>query len=136
MLLNLEPRDKRPKVTLTDQLKISTNKLLSIYLINADTIPEITDKLYAMGKAIGHKLGAGQKQQSGSRRQKAGGGNRWECKLNQKMKELRQGIARISNELRRRKSRRKATRKEKAIIQNLETKLNINNLGSKKLRMV
>ena len=32
-LLNLEPRDKLPKVTLTYQLKISTNKLLSMYLI-------------------------------------------------------------------------------------------------------
>ena len=80
--------------------------------------------------------GAGQKQRSGSRRQKAGGRNQQECKLNQEMKELRHGIARISNELNRRKSRRKASRKEKAIIQNLKTKLNINNLGSKKLRIV
>ena len=70
----MEPRDKLPKVTLTDQLKISANKLLAIYLINVDTIPEITDKVYAMGKAIGDKLGASQKQRSGSRRQKAGGG--------------------------------------------------------------
>ena len=62
--------DKLSKVTLTDKLKISTNKLLSIYLINADTIPEIIDKVYAMGKAIGHKLGAGQRQRSVSRRQK------------------------------------------------------------------
>ena len=29
-LLNLEPRDKLPKMTLTDQLKISANKMLSI----------------------------------------------------------------------------------------------------------
>ena len=135
-LLNFEPRDKLPKVTLTDQLKISANKLLSIYLINVDTIPEITDKLYLMGKAIGHKLGASQKQQSGCRRQKAVGGNLLDHKLNREMKELRKGIARISNELHRRKSRRKASRKEKASIQNLKTKLNINNLGSKKLRMV
>ena len=65
----------------TDQLKISANNLLSIYLINADTIPEIKDKVYVMGKVIGHKLGAGQKQRSGNRRQKAGGGNRRERKL-------------------------------------------------------
>ena len=52
------------------------------------------------------------------------------------MKELRQGIARISNKLHRRKSRRKASRKEKVVIQNLKTKLNINNLGARKLRMV
>ena len=69
-------------MTVTDQLKISANNLLSIYLINADTISEITDKVYAMGKVIGHKLEAGQKQRSGSRRQKAGGGNRRERKLN------------------------------------------------------
>ena len=35
-LLNLEPRDKLPKLTLTDQLKISAKKLLPIFLINAD----------------------------------------------------------------------------------------------------
>ena len=81
-------------------------------------------------------MGADQKQQSGSRRQKAGGKKPAGRKLNQEIKELRQGIARISNELHRRKSRRKVSRKEKAIIQNLKTKLNINNLGSKKLRMV
>ena len=52
--------------------------------------------------------GAGQKQRSGSRRQKAGGRNQQECKLNREMKELRHGIARISNELNRSKSRRKA----------------------------
>ena len=117
-------------------MKISANKLLSIYLINADTIPEITDKVYAMGKPIGHKLGAGQKQRSGNRRQKAGGRNQRNRKLNQEMKELRQGIARISNERHRKKSKRKVSRKEKAIIQNLKIKLNINNFGSKKLRMV
>ena len=97
MLLNLKPRDKLPKVTLTDQLKISANKLFSVYLINADAIPEITDEVYAMGKVVGHKSGAGQKQRSGSRRQKAGGGNQQKCKLNREIKELRQGIARISN---------------------------------------
>ena len=123
-------------MTLTDQSKISANKLLhTVYRIK-NTKPEITDKVYAMGKAIDHKLGAGQKQRSGSRRQKAGGGNRRERKLDREMKELRQGIARISNELHRRKSRGKASRKEKAIIQNLKPKLNINNLGSKKLRIV
>ena len=75
--LNLEPRDKLPKVTLTDQFEINANKLLSIYLINADTIPEITDEVYAMGKAIGHKLGAGKKNkvEAGDRKQvgKTGG---------------------------------------------------------------
>ena len=93
-------------------------------------MPEITDKVNEMGKTIVHKLGAGQKHRSGSRRQKAGGGKRQECKLNREMKELRQGIARISNELHRRKFRRKPSRKEKAIIQTL------NNLDSKKLRIV
>ena len=44
-IINLEPRGKLPKVTLTDELKTSANKLLSIYLLNTDSIPELTDKV-------------------------------------------------------------------------------------------
>ena len=52
------------------------------------------------------------------------------------MKERRQGIARISNELHRRKVRRKATREERAIIQNRKVKLNDDKLDSNKLKLV
>ena len=64
-MINLEPRDKLPKVILTNELKTSANKILSIYLLNTDSIPEITDKVYAMGRAVSFKLGVGQREQNG-----------------------------------------------------------------------
>ena len=68
-MINLEPRDKLPKVMLTDKLKTSANKILSIYLLNTDSIPEITDKVYAMGRAVSFKLGVGQREQNGDWKQ-------------------------------------------------------------------
>ena len=100
-MINLEPRDKLPKVTLTDELKTSANIILSIYLLNTDSIPEITDKVYAMGRPVSLKLGVGQREQNGDQKQKPKEGNRRERKLKLEMKELRQGITRISNELHR-----------------------------------
>ena len=107
-MINLEPRDKLPKVTLTDELKTSVNKILSIYLLNTDSIPEITDKVYTMGRAVSFKLGVGQREQNGDRKQKPKEGNRRERKLKLETKDLKQGITRISNELHWRKVRRKA----------------------------
>ena len=42
---------------LDNQLKESAKQILSVYLKEVDTIPEIRDKVYAMGRAIGIKLG-------------------------------------------------------------------------------
>ena len=135
-MINLEPRDKLPKVTLTDELKTSANKILSIYHLNTDSIPEITDKVYPMGRAVSFKLGVGRREQNGDWKQKPKEGNWRECKLKLEMKELRQGITRISNELHWRKVRRKPSNKEKAVLGNLKAKLNDVQLNSQKLRMV
>ena len=89
-----------------------------------------------MGRAVSFKLGVGQREQNGNRKQKPKEGNRRERKLKLEMKELRQGITRISNELNRRKVRRKASNKEKAILWNLKAKLNDAQLNSQKLRMI
>ena len=42
---------------LDNQLKESAKQIFSIYLKEVDTIPEICDKVYAMGRATGIKLG-------------------------------------------------------------------------------
>ena len=52
-MLELVPREKLPKMRLTDKLQKSANKILKIYLKSADTLLEVTDIVYAMGKAIG-----------------------------------------------------------------------------------
>ena len=56
-LLQLEPREKLPKVKLTKEIGGSANIVFGRYLIDLNTIPEITDRVYVMGKAIEVKLG-------------------------------------------------------------------------------
>ena len=54
-----------------------------------DTIPEICDKVYAMGRAIASKLGVRvDKEQPGKKKGNAEGGNHWEHKLKKEIKEL------------------------------------------------
>ena len=104
-MLGLVPGEKLPNVRLTDELQKSANKILKIYLKSADTLPEVTDIVYAMGKAIGSHLGVKQRDNDSTRKRIADGGNRRERKLKKEMKELRQNIARASNEIHRRKQR-------------------------------
>ena len=86
-------------------------------LRDVDIIPEVCDKVYAMGRDIASQLGVRvDKELPGKKKGNAEGGNRRERKLKKEIKELRQKIAKTSNELYRRKQRRKATAKEKAIL--------------------
>ena len=79
-----------------------------------DEIPEITDVVYAMGKAIAEKIGIMKKDRR--QKKKPGNGNKRELKLKAEMKQLRQKVARISNEMHRRKEKRKATKRERKEI--------------------
>ena len=88
--LELHPRKKLPKLKLTHDIEQSANRKLDEYLHGDKNIPEITDKVYAMGKAIAIKSGILQKQTPSK-------GNRRERKLKAEMKRLRQQIARTSN---------------------------------------
>ena len=58
-MFHLEPQEQLKKVTLLRLIQKSTNKQLQIFLKYVDTLPEITDKAYAMGKAIAYKLRIG-----------------------------------------------------------------------------
>ena len=115
-LLHMEPREKLPKVIMDPEIQERSNKVLCMYLPSADTIPEITDIVYAMGKAVGYAMGVRSKVR------KAEGGNRRERKLKAEMKKLRQDIARAGNELHCQKQQRKATKKEKEILREFEWK--------------
>ena len=79
-----------------------------------DEIPEITDVVYAMGKAIAEKIGITKKDRQ--QKKKPGNGNRRERKLKAEIKQLRQKIARISNEMHRRKEKQRKGRKEILLI--------------------
>ena len=69
-LLHMEPRGKLPKVTMSDEIQERANKIVHLYLPNADTIPEITDIVYAVGKAIVYATGIKPKEGNKNRPRK------------------------------------------------------------------
>ena len=85
-LLHMEPREKLPRVTMSDEIQERTNKILRLYLPSADTIPEITEIVYAMGKATGYATGIKPKEGHDNRPKKAEGGNRRERQLKAEIK--------------------------------------------------
>ena len=135
-LLHMELRQALSKVKMDSEIQERANKILRFYLPSADTIPEITDIIYSMGKAVGHATGVKQKERNENRARKAEGGNRQEHKLRTEIKRLRQDIARAGNELHQRKQQRKATKKEKEIIKHLLTSMNRQEVTQKNLRVV
>ena len=79
-MLEMKPRTKLPKVKLDNQTCQSGNKILALYLRDVNTILEICDKVYAMGRAIASKLGVRvDKEQPGKKKGNAAGGNHREC---------------------------------------------------------
>ena len=48
----LEPREKLHKLVLPKEIQESANRIMSCYIRGEDTIPSITDKVYAMGKVL------------------------------------------------------------------------------------
>ena len=56
----MEPREKLPKVKLDAETHERANKILNLYLPNTDTIFEITDMVYAMGKAVAYTYAWGE----------------------------------------------------------------------------
>ena len=90
--------------------------------------------VYAMGKAVAYTLGVRLKEKNERRAKKAEGGNRRERKLKAEMKRLRQDIARVGNQLHRRKQWRKATKREKEIINQLRASMDGKEVTSGNLR--
>ena len=77
-----------------------------------------------MGRAIGTKLGKLVEVNHGNRKKiLTNGDNRRERKLKKEIKQLRQVVAKASNELYRRRTQRKTTNKEKKIIKELKASI-------------
>ena len=99
----LPPRNRLEKLKMTKSIENSVERILGKYLKEVDEIPEITNVVYAMGKAIAEKIGITNKENKDrQQKKKPGDGNRREHKLKAEIKQLRQKIARISNEMHRR----------------------------------
>ena len=117
----LPPRNRLEKLKMTKSIEESVERILGKYLKEVDEIPEITDVVYAMGKAIGEKIGITKKDRQ--QKKKPGNGNRRERKLKAEMKQLCQKIARINNEMHRRKEKRKTTKREKRNLADLKNQM-------------
>ena len=114
-----EQREKLPKFRMLSSIEKSANLILGDYLNHNNDVKEITDAVYAMGKAAARA----QKVKPKGLSKKVSGGNRKERKLRSKIKALRQIIARIFNELHRRKIRRKPTNEEKRILEEVSSRI-------------
>ena len=77
----LESREKLHKLVLPKEIQESANRIMSCYISGEDTIPSITDKVYAMGKAIEKKIGIDPNEKKKHTSKRLQNGNRRERKL-------------------------------------------------------
>ena len=83
-LLQLEPSEKPPKVN--KEIEGSANRILGRYLIDVNTILEIINKVFTMGKAIATKLGMKQPERNGTAKSDVNGGSRREREVRKDIK--------------------------------------------------
>ena len=95
------------------------NKILEKQLGNTNNTCTIIDVVYAMGQAFQERKGLKRNEKRKDKNQE--GPNRRIRKLEKEVKELRQILAWTSNEIHRRKIKRKSTKKEKEILQKLSS---------------
>ena len=95
----LEPREKLHKLVLPKEIQESANRITRCYICGEDTIPSIANKVYAMGKVIEIKMGIDPNEKKKHTSNRLQNGNRRERKLKAEIKQLRQLIARTSNEI-------------------------------------
>ena len=96
------------------------NKILEKHLGNTNNICTVIDAVYAMGQTIAERKGVKRNEKRKENKNQEGSPNRRIRKLEKQIKELRQILAWTSNEIHRRKIKRKSTKKEKEILQKLK----------------
>ena len=121
-----EPRERLLKVKITREKEQSANRILFWKRRQIADVGQIVDAVYAMGLALIRSMGVKRKAPGQGKKN----GNRRERKITNKMKELRQWIARAGNEIYRRKTRRRATVKKKKIAKELKERIGIKTLTS------
>ena len=73
-MLEMHPREELPELKLNSDVEESAEKILDEYLHGDGNITEITDKVYAMGKAIAIKTVTVQKETNSSKKNKLSNG--------------------------------------------------------------
>ena len=95
------------------------NEILEKHLGNTNNICTVIDAVYAMGQTIEERKGV-KRNEKMKENKKREGPNRRIRKLQKQIKELRQILAWTSEEINRRKIKRKSTKNEKEILQKLK----------------
>ena len=119
---NIEQRERLLKIKkgISKDEVDRANKILKKHLDNIDDAFKILDAVYAMGRMIEERKGLKRKEKTKDKKNSKDGPNRRIRKLEKRIKELRQILAWTSNEIHRRRVKRKSTKKEKEILQKLK----------------
>lgn len=75
-MIEVEPREKLRKLKLPTEFQENAESILGRFLREVDIIPEITDMLYAMGRAVKIKMSLRLKVSRRNGKQKPSNGNR------------------------------------------------------------
>ena len=110
------------KTHYSTEIKQSANKIVANHLRDQNSLPEITDAVYAITRAVNIKL----EIKRPLRKEKKAKENRGVRQMKKQMKELTQPVPRAGNETYQRKHWGKVLRKEKRIIEELKRKVNSN----------
>ena len=126
----LNSREKIPKLKSKAEVCVQGDRILKAVLGNTVDIVKIIDAVYAMGLVIIESVNGPIRK----RKKKNPSGTRKEREKTELIKETRQKIARIANELYRRKIRRKATHKEKKILKEMKLMFEDGRITNNKLK--
>ena len=112
----IQERTRIGEVVVPEEVRKRANRILASHLVtpNTGTFEDITNAVYAMGKAIRKNLCETKKDYG-----KVPKENRRLVRCRRQLKECRQKVARVSNEIHRKPSKRKLTAKERYALRTL-----------------
>ena len=107
---DIEERARTLKVQVENDLILSANRILKFHIKDDATLPDITDKVYAMATTIEIRAGV---KRSNTQRKSRKRENRRTKKMTRQIKELRQLVAQTANEIYRKKTTEKQLTKKR-----------------------
>ena len=119
---DIEERERLVKVKLREEIKQSPKKIMANHLRDRDSLPEITDTVYVMTRVVEIKL----EIKGLLREEKKAKENRRVRKMKRQIRKVRKLVVKAGNSIYSRKHWRKATRKEKQIMEELKRNANSN----------
>ena len=126
----IEERSRIGEVTVPEMVREKANRILAAHLKTNESFDQLSNAVYAMGcavkKSLNEKVSANQPPKE----------NRRIVKCRKQLKELRQKVYRVSNEVHRRKVSRKQTVRERNIMKKLRKQAGSQLENEHQLRMI